>query len=86
MDTGGCTRADYDLVVLAQGVTPPADCAGLAGMLGLGLAEDGFLQAPADPAGVFVSGACALPMRITECVEDAMTVAGRVFAYLGGLQ
>ena len=74
---------DFDLVVLASGLEPPAEARELADQFGIELDAHGFGASPAfDPvatsrAGVFVAGPFAEPKDIPETVVEASSAAAR---------
>jgi len=77
----------FDMVILSAGITPCADNATLAGMLGLSLAETGFFQ-PHErvenpkAAGIFTAGAALGPMSIAESIDSAGKAAWDMIKYL----
>jgi heterodisulfide reductase subunit A2 len=80
---------EFDLVVLAVGISPGKDNPGLAGMLGLSLSPDGFFQAldgehrtGTAQAGIFLAGTAEGPRSIGECISQAAAAAREVHAYL----
>lgn len=88
-DTGMATEASFDLVILSCGITPNADNAALAGLLGIHLTETGFFPAH-DSAegrkrpGLFTAGAALGPMSIAESIDSAGKAAWDVIRYLKG--
>ncbi len=78
----GLTTRSFDLVVLSEGIHPPAQNASLAHLLGLTQDASGFLQAGASAAdaGLFVAGCARMPMRIEETYADAQRVAMEILA------
>lgn len=78
---GGQARADFDLVVLSNGLAPPAGAARLQELFGLGLTPDGFLG-DAESAGVFAAGSAAGPRSIVESIEHGALAAAKAAAYL----
>jgi heterodisulfide reductase subunit A-like polyferredoxin len=82
--------SSFDLVSLSTGMRPCADLEHLAGVLGVGLAPDGFLASkewfrfPQDSTreGVFVAGCASGVKPIRNCIIDASAVASRVAAVL----
>ncbi len=72
---GGQARQEFDLVVLSQGLTPPAGAAELAALFGAGRDADGFLR-PAP--GVAVAGAAGGPLSIRESIVQAASAAQEV--------
>jgi heterodisulfide reductase subunit A2 len=80
---------EFDLVVLAVGISPGKDNPNLAGMLGLSLSPDGFFQAldgehrtSTSQAGIFLAGTAEGPRSIGECISQAAAAAREVHAYL----
>lgn len=78
--TGGVRRQEFDLVVLAEGIHPPADAEQLSELLGLDLDARGFLACVQDSArtGVYLAGCAGGPKRIEEVYAEALAVAGRI--------
>jgi len=80
-------REAFDLVVLSQGLGPPAGAGALAQMFGLARTQDGFLGRAEEPvaagaAGVFVAGACQGPRSLTESIDHAGLAAAAAAAYV----
>lgn len=77
-DGGGLLQREHDLVILAQGILPQPDTAGL----GIELDHDGFTRCP-DPisptrtatADVFVAGCAAGPKDIVDSIVEASAAA-----------
>ena len=73
----GVQEAEFDMVVLSVGLTPPSGMQDLAAKFGVELNDHGFCRThPANPMqssrkGVFISGAFAGPMDIPESVLSA---------------
>lgn len=90
--TDRATVREFDLVVLAVGISPGQDNRSLSEMLGLALTPDGFFQAldgeqrtgTARP-GIFLAGTAEGPRSIGECVSQAAAAAREVQQYLKGL-
>ncbi|MFW6150783.1 MAG: FAD-dependent oxidoreductase [Chloroflexota bacterium] len=84
----------FDLVSLSHGMTPSLDAPGIAAMLGLEVAEDGFFECrdrdlyPNDSTagGVFLVGAALGMKPIPDCIADGNAVAARVAAFLARAQ
>jgi heterodisulfide reductase subunit A len=82
------TTQEYDLVVLAAGVQPPAGARELAEKLGIALTPEGFCRtsvfAPLDSSreGVFVAGPFTEPKDIPETVMQASGAASQALALL----
>jgi len=82
--------APFDMVSLSTGMRPCADLTGLAAILDMRLAPDGFLASrewfrfPHDSTrqGVFVAGCASGVKPIRNCIIDAGAVASRVAAVL----
>ena len=83
-------RMTLDLMVLLVGMEASEGTRGMASMLGLELAPNGFIR-PADPhfgtnlthrEGVFVAGSCTAPMSLTDTLADARSAAACVADYL----
>jgi heterodisulfide reductase subunit A len=66
------TTQEFGLVVLSQGLTPPASAGALSEIFGLERNQDGFLT---DAAGVFVAGAAQGPRGIKESIDHAASAA-----------
>lgn len=77
---GGCREKAYDLLVLSHGICPAEDADETAEIFALNVDSHGFFSAAAE--GIFPVGACAGPLSIEECVEDAAEVAARVRNHL----
>jgi len=79
---------EYDLVVLATGLRPPADTGAIAETLGVELNEHGFCRTsafhPLDATreGIFVAGPFTEPRDIPETVMQASGAAARALALL----
>jgi heterodisulfide reductase subunit A len=74
---------DFDLVVLATGMTPRPETGTLAAAIGLTRASAGFLV-PADreASGAFVLGTACGPMTIEQTIADARRTAWQVTRFL----
>jgi len=80
---------EFDLVVLAVGLSPGEDNPALAEALGLTLTPEGFFQtldckhrtATSQP-GVFLAGTAEGPRSIAECITQAAAAAREVHRYL----
>ncbi len=86
---GSTQELPADLVVLAAGLRPYADLPDLAGVLGIPVAEDGFLAGPdpRDPVlsprpGVFLAGACRGPLDIPDAVASGSAAAAAALGHL----
>lgn len=86
--TGGQTqRQDFDLVVLSQGLRPPAGAAGLAELFNCARTVDGFLGTQGSSVqsgvhGLFVAGAARGPRSIVESIEHGALAACQAQALL----
>lgn len=83
-------KMTVDLLVLLVGFMPSGDSSRLAGMLGVTIGEDRFLQ-PADEhirsslttkPGVFLAGAVKGPVSINGAIADAGNAAVEIYNYL----
>ncbi len=87
---GRLTSLDTDMVVLATAVRPPDGLGELAGALGLGTADDGFLRAEETHAGlvgssrpgVYLAGCASGPKDIPDTVAEAGAAAAAALAHL----
>ncbi|MEW5910965.1 MAG: FAD-dependent oxidoreductase [Thermodesulfobacteriota bacterium] len=84
---GAQRREAFDLVVLSQGLGPPAGAAALAQMFGLARIVDGFLGQPQAPVaagapGVYVAGACRGPRSLAESIDHAGLAAAAAAAHV----
>ncbi|MBE0616781.1 MAG: CoB--CoM heterodisulfide reductase iron-sulfur subunit A family protein [Proteobacteria bacterium] len=86
---GSAQELPADLVVLAAGLRPYADLPQLAGVLGIPVAEDGFLACPdpRDPVlsprpGLFLAGACRSPVDIPDAVASGSAAAAAALGHL----
>lgn len=83
-------RMTLDMMVLLVGMEASEGSRGMAGMLGLELAPNGFIR-PEDPhtgtnvtgrEGIFVAGSCTAPMSLTDTLADARSAADCIIDYL----
>jgi heterodisulfide reductase subunit A len=88
---GRAEELPADLVVLAAGLRPPVGLPELAGVLGLGLGDDGFLACPdpRDPVlssreGIFLAGACRGPLDIPDAVASGSAAAAAALGHILG--
>jgi heterodisulfide reductase subunit A len=91
-DTENATRlqTDYDMVVLANAVTPSEGLANLARCLGIELDEDGFLRAVETQAGlvmttrpgVYAAGCASGPKDIPDSVSEGSGAAALSLGHL----
>jgi len=85
---GKVLAEEFDLVVLATGLCPPADFQEMGKRLGINLDQYGFCLTsrfePVDTnrAGVFVCGPFVEPKDIPETVMQASGAAGKVMSFL----
>jgi len=85
---GKVLAEEFDLVVLATGLCPPADFQELGKRLGISLDQYGFCQTsrfePMDTnrPGIFVCGPFVEPKDIPETVMQASGAAGKVMTFL----
>lgn len=79
-----------DLVVLSSGMVPAHDTGRMAGVLGIDLDDDGFIEimdrknraTETTREGVFVCGSAAGPKALVECNTEASAVASEVHNFL----
>ena len=89
---GKNVEEDFDLVVLAVGLRPPAGSRELAERLGIGLNEYGFAESPpfrpgqTTRLGVFVAGPFSEPKDIPETVIEASCAAAQASALLADVR
>jgi len=85
MTDGKVKTEPFDLVVLAVGMTPGQETAGLAGLLQVPLEKRGFLTKMAGQEGsrLYTLGACRAPMDIPGARRQAMDAVGGYLASLG---
>ncbi len=75
---------EFDLVVLAVGITPGADTPKIADLFSIAVNEDGFLDGgSAAGAGVFVAGTAAGPGSIIDTMAGAQKTAYEAMKFLG---
>ena len=85
---GDVTQEEYDLVVLATGLQPPASAQQLAGALEIDLnaygfcSTDKFSPLQTSRPGVYVCGAFSSPKEIAETILDASGAAAEVMRLL----
>ncbi len=84
---------EFDLVVLAVGLSPGRDNPGLAARLGLALTPEGFFQSRdgehrtgTGQAGIFLAGTAEGPRAIGECIAQAAAAAREVHQYMKALE
>ncbi len=81
---------EFDLVVLANAVTPPDGLADLANTLGIELDEDGFIQAAeiagglvvTNRSGVYAAGCASGPKDIPDSVAEGSGAAALAMSHL----
>jgi heterodisulfide reductase subunit A2 len=83
-------REAFGLVVLSQGLGPPASAKALSEIFGLARTQDGFLgsqedQVASGAAGVFVAGACRGPRSLTESIDHAGLAASKAAGHVASL-
>ncbi|MDI6855015.1 MAG: FAD-dependent oxidoreductase [Deltaproteobacteria bacterium] len=83
---------EFDLVVLAVGISPGKDNPDLAEMLDLTLTPEGFFQSldgehrtGTTQPGVFLAGTAEGPRSIAECISQAAAAAREVHEYIKAL-
>jgi heterodisulfide reductase subunit A len=84
------TEVDYDLVVLANAVTPPDGLVELAGLLGIGLDQDGFISSKetngglvmTSRPGIYAAGCACGPKDIPDSVAEGSGVAALALSHL----
>ena len=81
-----CRDKSYDLVVLSNGICASDSSEEIANLIGIDIDSDGFLLEGKQNRGLFQAGSCKTPMRIHECVEDAVSISEQVIKYLDGRQ
>ncbi len=88
---GGTHELPADLVVLAAGLRPYTGLPELAEVLGIAVAEDGYLACPdaRDPVlsrrpGIFLAGACRGPLDIPDAVASGSAAAAAALGHLLG--
>ena len=87
---GKPVQAIFDLVSLSHGMTPSLDAHGIATMLDIKVADDGFFDCrdkdlypnDATKEGIFLAGAAIGMKPISDCIADGNAVASRVAAFL----
>jgi heterodisulfide reductase subunit A len=88
---GRVCRDTFDLVVLSVGISPKKSSWDLARILGINLADDGFL-ATANPLrtnetnvdGIFLAGACHGPKDIPDSIAHGIAAASKAMERLSG--
>jgi len=84
---GRSQTAEFDLVVLSQGMRPPVGAAALSQLFACTRTSDGFLGSDAEPvasgaAGVFIAGSARGPMSIVESIEHGAVAAAAAAGHL----
>ena len=89
-EDGKAIEEEFDLVVLSVGITPGDDNEFLAGALGIGLTEDGFVagndalnRTLTANQGVFIAGTVEGPKTIAGSMAQAGQAACEAMKYLG---
>ena len=83
VENGEPKEEEFGLVVLAVGLTPPADAEALSGVMKFKLSDEGFAQTgvftPVETSrpGIFVSGAFSAPKDIPMTVAEASGAAAK---------
>lgn len=74
---GAVVEREFDLVVLSEGIHPPADAELIAELCVLGTDEKGFLRYVRDSAktGIYIAGCASGPKRIEEVYTESLAVA-----------
>lgn len=91
-NTGNATRidTDFDMVVLANAVSPPESLPGLADLLGITLDEDGFIQSQETVGGlvattrpgIYAAGCASGPKDIPDSVAEGSGAAALALGHL----
>jgi heterodisulfide reductase subunit A len=84
------TESEYDMVVLANAVTPPDDLPSLAGCLGIELDADGFIRAQETSGGlvmtsrpgIYAAGCASGPKDIPDSVSEGSGAAALALSHL----
>jgi len=78
--TGAVVTREFDLVVLSEGIHPPADAGRIAEICGLNVDERGFLRSvrAGEATGIYLAGCAGGPARIEEAYSGAIAVAGQL--------
>lgn len=80
---GKLVKEEFDMVVLAAGIRPPAEARSLARVMGIKLNPYGFCQTgtftPTETSrpGIYVAGAFAVPQDVPDSVANASGAAAR---------
>jgi len=87
---GKLAREDFDMVILAAGIRPPAEAKKLASVMGIELNSYGFcrtgLFGPTETTrkGVYVAGAFAVPQDVPDSVAQSSAAAAMATAGISG--
>jgi heterodisulfide reductase subunit A len=87
---GKLSKEEFDLVILAAGIRPPADAKRLASVMGIELNNYGFcrtgLFTPTETTrkGIFVAGAFAVPQDVPDSVAQSSAAAAVATAGISG--
>jgi heterodisulfide reductase subunit A len=87
---GARTESAYDMVVLANAVTPPDDLPSLAGSLGIELDTDGFIHAQeisgglvmSSRPGIYAAGCVSGPKDIPDSVSEGSGAAALALSHI----
>ena len=89
---GKVCRDTFDLVVLSVGISPGKNSWGLARILGINLADDGFFDTKdslssneTNVDGIFLAGTCQGPKDIPDSVAHGIAAASKTIQALGGV-
>jgi heterodisulfide reductase subunit A2 len=84
-ETGKVIEREFDLIVLSEGIHPPADAEHIAELCTLGIDERGFLKPVGEGAktGIYVAGCASGPKRIEETYAESLKVARQLLADIG---
>jgi heterodisulfide reductase subunit A len=90
---GKVCRDTFDLVVLSVGISPRRNTWDLARILGINLADDGFLDAKdslslneTNVNGVFLAGTCQGPKDIPDSIAHGIAAAAKAMQALGKVE
>jgi heterodisulfide reductase subunit A len=94
LESALCTVEDYDMVVLANAVTPPESLAELAARLGIELDSDGFVRSRetlgglvmTTRPGIYAAGCVSGPKDIPDSVCEGSGAAALAISHLTGRQ
>lgn len=83
-ERGEVVEEPFDMVVLSVGMVLAEEAKTLAGLLAIGVNEEGFLAVPPPEEGVFLTGACTGPKDIDLSIIHAKSTAASVHHFLQG--